>query len=326
MESIKLAQIYLRKTLFFIYFFAICGYAPAALAQSESQPALQPAQQASPQSAPNPPALPVGSVGGMGDINLFPKRVVIDGRRKVASVGLYNKSTQPGEYDIIITDKMMTGDGQLVDLAGISDPAAKATVRAASGLLRYSPRKVMLAGSEAQTVRIMARITPDLPPGEYRTHFSAVAVPPGLDKGFTAEQAAGTANPNTIGVRILPRFGISIPVIVRVGQTTLSAGLADLAVTTQPSGGKVLGLTITRSGTRSAFGDITITAPGLRKPLLEVKGIGVYTELTARRLSLPLPADTNPALLRSGARLKVTYTDDDEAPGQILAQQEFIVP
>lgn len=274
----------------------------------------------------NPPSTPQGAVGGMGDINLYPKRVVIDGRRKVASVGLFNKTTRTGEYDITLTDKVMTRDGQLLDLATTRDPSAQERVKTASKLLRYSPRKIRLGGSEAQTVRIMAQLPPDLPEGEYRTHFSAVAMPPGTDGGFSVENAAQAASPESIGVQITPRFGISIPVIVRVGKTTLTTGLTDLDIRTQPDGAKTLSITITRMGNRSAFGDITVTAPGGKKPLLEARGIGVYTELSERRLTLPLARDIDPALVRRGAKLVITYTDDDHAPGQVLARQEFVVP
>ena len=34
----------------------------------------------------------------------------------------------------------------------------------------------------------------------------------------------------------------------------------------------------------------------------------------------------DPALTARGAKLTVTYTDDDFAPGKILARQDFIVP
>ena len=42
--------------------------------------------------------VPEGSVGGMGDINLYPKRVVIDPRQRIASIGLYNRTIDPGEW------------------------------------------------------------------------------------------------------------------------------------------------------------------------------------------------------------------------------------
>ncbi|MFM9934572.1 MAG: hypothetical protein ACKVOL_00070 [Novosphingobium sp.] len=261
----------------------------------------------------------------MGDINLFPKRVVIDDRARIASVGLYNRATAAGEYEITVSDMAMQRDGHLVDLAAVVDPAARAAVHPASSFLRWSPRHVTLPGSEAQMVRIMARVAPDLPPGEYRSHFTVVSVPPETG-GTSIDEAAGAETGNGIGVRIVPRFGISIPVIVRVGETTLTTGLKDFALTTPAGGTPTLAFTITREGTRSAFGDILITAPGSKKPVAEVKGIGVYTEIAERAVKVVLDPATEPRFLAHGTRLTITYTDDDASPGKVLAKQEFVVP
>ncbi|TCM19785.1 hypothetical protein EDF56_103428 [Novosphingobium sp. PhB165] len=281
-----------------------------------------------PLKAPPPQAstlVPEGAVGGMGDINLYPKRVVIDDRARIASVGLYNRSIERGEYDIAIADKMMTSDGRLLDIETVTDPVERAKVHGAAAMLRWSPRRVVLGGSEAQTIRIMARVAPDTPPGEYRSHFSAVAVPP-EDSSYSIEQAAGGQKLNSIGVRIVPRFGISIPVIVRVGQTTLTAGIENAHLVPLPGGGRGLQLTITRSGTRSAFGDIAVTAPGAKAPLAVLRGLGVYTEIDARQVTVPLDPAADPRLLASGAKLTVTYTDDDVDPGKVLASRDITVP
>lgn len=300
---------------------------PAHAQQAEPEPPLaaDPAAADPAADAPAPAALPTGAIGGMGDINLFPKRVVIDDRQRLANLGLYNRSVATGEYEITVSDMAMQPDGRLVELASLPDPAARAQVQTASGFLRWSPRRVALPGSEAQMVRIMARVPPELPPGEYRSHFTVVSVPPETG-GTSIDEATGAQSADGIGVRIVPRFGISIPVIVRVGQTTLTAGLKDFALVAQPGGGRALSFKITRAGTRSAFGDITITAPGAKKPLGEIKGIGVYTEITERSVLITLDPAADPRLLARGARLSITYVDDDAAPGKTLARQEFIVP
>lgn len=291
----------------------------SALAQAAGQ-ADEPAD-----APPAPAALPSGAVGGMGDINLFPKRVVIDDRARIASVGLYNRAAAPGEYEITVSDMAMQRDGRLVDLASVQDAAARDAVHAASGFLRWSPRHVALPASEAQMVRIMARVPPDLPPGEYRSHFTVVSVPPETG-GTSIDEAAGGETGGGIGVRIVPRFGISIPVIVRVGETTLTAGLKDLRLDAVPGTPLALALTITREGTRSAFGDIVITAPGAKKAVAEIKGIGVYTEIPERAVQVLIDPATEPRFLARGTRWTVSYVDDDVSPGKVLARQEFIVP
>lgn len=270
---------------------------------------------------------PDGAVGGMGDINLYPKRVVIDDRNRVASVGIYNKTGNTGDYDITVGDMVMTGDGRLAEPGAVKagDPAL-ARLKGAAEMVRWSPHRFTLPGNESQMVRIMARVSPDLPPGEYRTHFSTIAVPPG-DDGLTIDEATnGRATPNGIGVKITPRFGISIPVIIRVGETTLNSGLKDLAVTTAPTGQRLINITVTRSGTRSSFGDITFTAPGAPKPIAVIKGVGVYTEVDQRSVTVAVDPKVEARFTASGSHLTASYIDDDFAPGQTLARQDFTVP
>lgn len=295
-----------------------------AMAQIASVPAPAGAGSTTAQA---PAALPAGSVGGMGDINLYPKRVVIDDRNRVASVGVYNKTGNTGDYDISLADMMMTTDGRLVDLASAKDgDPVKARVKGAVDMVRWSPHRFTLPGNESQMVRIMARVSPDLPAGEYRTHFSAIAVPPG-DDGLTIDEATrGKQATGGIGVRITPRFGISIPVIIRVGETTLTSGLKDLSVTSAPDGQKMIRLTITRSGTRSSFGDVTVTAAGAPKPVAMIRGVGVYPEVDERSVTLPVDPTLDARFVASGTKLTVSYVDDDFAPGKTLAKQDFIVP
>jgi hypothetical protein len=272
-------------------------------------------------------AAPTPSVGGMGDINLYPKRVVITDRSRVGTIGIYNKSANSGDYTISVADMVMTPDGRLIELAAMQDgDPAKARIKGAADMLRWSPRRFTLPGNEAQLVRLMARVSPDLPPGEYRTHFSVIAVPPG-DEGLTIDEAtSGQRAGDSIGVRITPRFGISIPVIIRIGETTLTSGLKDLAVITDPGGHRLVRLTITRSGTRSSFGDIAITAPGTSRPVALIRGIGVYTEIDERTVAIPVDPAIDQRLTNPGAHLTATYTDDDHAPGKTLARTDFTVP
>lgn len=305
--------------------FLLAGLSAPAMAQSplgtvQSAPPADAPAVAMPQGA---GAAPQGSVGGMGDVNLYPKRVVITDRERTATVGLYNRAAASGDYDISVNDMKMSEDGQLVDLGAVTDAAARDAVKTASAFLKWSPRRVTLPANEAQMVRIMARVPPDLPPGEYRSHFLAVSVPP--ETGDLSIESATDPAAGGVGVRIMPRFGISIPIIVRVGETTLTTGLRDLAIVAR-GGAYAIALTVTREGTRSAFGDITVTAPGAKKPIAEIKGVGIYTELSRRNVQIPVDPQADPKLYARGARLTVTYTDDDFAPGKTLAKQDFIVP
>jgi len=281
------------------------------------------AQQVEPNESPEAPE---GAVGGFGDVNLFPKRVVIDGRRQIATVGLYNKTADEGDYEISVVDMAMTPEGQLVAFNNGLSEQQKASVKTASPFLRYSPRRVTLRGSESQIVRIMARASSDISPGEYRSHFNVIAVPRNAAGGFSIDNAVSGTEQSGIGVTIRPRFGISIPIIVRIGETTLSVGIREAALLTAQDGSQAVGIILTRSGTRSAFGDIMVTTSGSDVPVTSARGVGVYPEVNERRIILPLNPDFDRSLLTSGRTLSISYTDDDVEPGATLAEHSLIIP
>ncbi|MFZ9396403.1 MAG: hypothetical protein ACO25F_10135 [Erythrobacter sp.] len=298
---------------------ALAFSASSALAQDAGQ---NPPQPASPPAASPPPA---GSVGGMGDVNLFPKRVVLNGRREIASIGLYNKTANDGDYEIKIVDMAMTPEGQLQFFDNGLDEATKARVKTASAMLRHSPRRVLLRGSESQLVRVMARGEAELPDGEYRSHFLVSSVPQASD-GLSIDNAVSGDQAPGIAVTIRPRFGIAIPVIVRIGETTLDVGIKNASMVTAPDGSKAVAFTLTRAGTRSAFGDVTVTAQGASAPVAISKGIGVYPEVDSRQVLVPFDPEADPRFLSSGTRLRIQFVDDDFAPGTKLAEHEFVVP
>lgn len=289
----------------------------AALALLPSSGAAQEAADAQP-SSPQTAAPPAGSVGGLGDINLFPKRLVLEGRREVAVVGLFNKTANEGDYEIAIHDMAMVDGGQLVPFDNLSDEAGKAEVKTASAMLRHSPRRVTLRGSESQTIRLMVRAPADLPPGEYRSHFQVVSVPRDVEAGVSIEDALGENAASGIGVTIRPRFGISIPVIVRIGETTLDVGIRDASILTAADGSQAVSFTLTRSGTRSAYGDVIVTASGRKEPIALARGVGLYPELDNRQVVLPLNTETGAPLSASTA-LTISFVDDDVTPGVVLA-------
>jgi hypothetical protein len=277
----------------------------------------------------NPAAstIPEGSVSGMGDINLYPRRVILDGRQRIASVGIYNKTADEGDYEITVSNMVMASTGQIFAVESLPEGVTAEKLNAADEMLRWSPRRVTLLGNEAQTVRIMARTPADLPPGEYRSHFTVISIPRDVEDGYSIDDAvSGEAEGDKgIGVFIRPRFGISIPVIVRVGNTTLDVSLSRIALVPTEQG-PAIGVTINRSGTRSAYGDIIVTMAGQSEPVAIARGIGVYTEIDSRPYLLALNPEFDPALLVSGAALKITYVDDDVSPGATLASKEFTVP
>jgi hypothetical protein len=165
----------------------------------------------------------------------------------------------------------------------------------------------------------------DAPDGEYRSHFTVVAAPEDSN-GLTIEDAAGPIGPGEIRVRVIPRFGISIPIIVRKGVTNVTAGIENLRIGAGPENKPAILLTITREGNRSVFGDFEVFATaqgGPRVKIGEVKGVAVYPEINRRDVVIGLITPDAPP--QAGAMLEVIYRDDDFRPGATLATAQAVV-
>ncbi|SMD06871.1 hypothetical protein [Novosphingobium sp. B1] len=289
---------------------ALCGHAAKAQSRPPASETAQP---------------PSGSVGGLGDINLYPKRLVLTDRDRVGAIGLYNRSTATGEYEITIDDKVMLPDGNIVELDALGSNSVPSDYKPASAMIRYSPRMVELPGNESQTVRIMPKLAPGMQPGEYRTHFTVTALPP-LDSPDSINNLGGARSNEGIGVQILPRFGISIPVILRIGQTSLHCALKELKLEKTSDTEAMLVITLSREGNRSSFGDVVVSAPGVSKPVAVLRGVGIYTEVQSRTVQLPITLKREGSVLKSGSTLTVSYVDDDVKPGDVLAKQDIRIP
>lgn len=271
-------------------------------------------------------AVPENSVSGMGDINLYPRRVIIQGRQRTAEVGLFNRTANQGDYEIDITEMAMTPEGRLIPLDQVDDPAIAAKVKSARDMIRWSPKRLVLAGSESQTIRLMARPSADTPPGEYRAHFLAISRPDAVAGGVSIDEVVSGRQANGIGVTIKPRFGISIPVIVRVGETTLRLGIENPRLIDLPDGRRALSLKLNREGTRSAYGDVRVFRSNSEEAIVIARGVGIYPEIDSRTLVLPFTLGEDVAPLSSGEKLKIVFIDDDFDPGAVLVEAAFTAP
>lgn len=249
------------------------------------------------------------------DINLSPRRLVVpDGARAAEQVVLFNRGGAGATYAIELVDLAMNEEGRLVAMS--ENPASAARVRSAASMIRYSPRRVTLAPGESQVVRIQVRRPTDLAPGEYRTHFTVSALPP-EDTGLAIEEAVAATASGEIRIQLTTVYGVSIPLIVREGELTARASISAVAparIENRPA----IALTIDRSGDRSIYGDLTVALDdGSDRVIAQLRGVGVYPEVDRRHVVVELAADA-PALA-PGARVKVSYVDQDHDKGAVLA-------
>jgi len=225
---------------------------------------------------------------------------------------------------------VMLPDGEIVAVADTQgNPAARAIaerVKSAQGVLQVSPRRITLAPGQGQTIRLRVAGAPDDASAvELRSHLTIASLPP-REAGVTAEEAAAGTRPGELRFQINALLGLSIPAIVRMTDPDVRAGIENPKVSFARIGGAntpptpVLSVELVRLGASSLFGNVEVRPQGQpRSPALGVaRGVGVYPEIDRRTIQIPLTRAPQP-----GERLEVTFTDDDSAPGRLLAKLDF---
>jgi hypothetical protein len=247
---------------------------------------------------------------GVGDLLVAPTRIVLDGRRGTEIV-LNNVGDEPATYRISVEFRRMTADGNLVDVA---DPTPQE--KAAADMIVYAPRRVTLAPHEPQSIRIAARPPQGLPDGEYRVHLLFRAVPP------ATPIAANNGEPvKGLHLELIPIYGVTIPVIVRLGNLQATAGISNVELE-KKDGREEIGLDLNRSGTRSTFGEVLVLKPGVKDPIAIQKAVAVYTELGTRHVSIPIDENYKGDL--SGP-VTVQYIETYEDGNQKLAETQAVL-
>jgi P pilus assembly chaperone PapD len=221
-------------------------------------------------------ALPTAAEAGVGDLLVAPTRVVLDGR-KGAEIILNNIGDEPATYRVSIEFRRMTENGDLADVAAPTDVDRKA-----EDMIVYAPRKVTLAPHEPQAIRIPARAPQGLPDGEYRVHMLFRAIPP----ANPVVQPAGEA-PKGVQFKLTPIYGVTIPIIVRLGNLQASAAITNVHLDSG-SGVPRVALDLTRQGSRSTYGEIRVLKAGVKEPIALAKGVAIYTEIGTRHVSVPI--------------------------------------
>jgi hypothetical protein len=193
----------------------------------------------------------------------------------------------------------------------------------ASPYLRFFPRSVTLGPNEAQTVKVQVVKAGNLAPGEYRSHVYFRAIPKEKPLG---EEEVTQQDPASISVKLVPIFGITIPVIIRVGKATANVTLSDLALRYENDTIPKLKFTFNRAGNYSVYGDISVdhvSPVGAVTRVGIANGIAVYTPNTKRSFEFSLFNDKG--VDYSGGSLRVTYSAPSDVKPEKYAEAELML-
>lgn len=221
------------------------------------------------------------SLQAQGDLMVFPKRIVFEGAVKTNELNIANIGKDTARYTISFVQYRMNEDGSFTE---IKTPDVGQNF--SDKFLRYYPRSVVLAPKESQVVKVQLTKTNLLTPGEYRSHIYFRAIPNAKPLG--EEEKKDTT---TLSIRLIPVFGITIPAIIRVGESDTKMTLSDLNFSVQNDTIPVLQVKMNRTGNMSVYGELTVnhlSPAGKATPVGKASGIAVYTPNTARRFQLQL--------------------------------------
>ena len=259
----------------------------------------------------------LGAVAYAQDVNVFPTRVVLEDRTRGAEVVVFNRGDRPNVYRIELQDQRMTPDGRL-EAFDEAHPRP-ADWRSAVDYVRFSPRQVTLSPGQSQTIRLAARRPPDLAAGEYRSHLSIVTVPPSAT-GDSIERAAGALSRSEIGITLTPIYGVSIPVIVRVGEPRSTVALQSPRLISE-NGHRYMVVELQRGGEASAYADLEVlwSNGGASRRIGMMRGVAVYPELSGRTVRVAVDPDAT-GDLRGGITTIRYVVDARDARSAVLAE------
>jgi hypothetical protein len=255
-------------------------------------------------------------LSAQGDLLITPRRVVFEGNKQSQELTLANTGQDTARYNVSFVQYRMTDAGSF-ELIEVPDSGQYF----ADKYLRFFPRSVTLAPGEAQVVRMQFRKLPDMQNGEYRSHVYFRAVP--KETALGDEKLADTTS---IGIRLVPIFGIAIPIIVRVGELDLNVKLSELSLDTKSDTIPNLAVTFNRSGDKSVYGDLTVIwVPDKGEPVEVgvVRGIAVYTPNKLRRFNIQLRKPEGVDFSRG--KLLIRYQAPNDLKPEVYAEREIIL-
>jgi P pilus assembly chaperone PapD len=237
---------------------------------------------------------------------LAPTRLIFENNSRAQELTIVNGTDQPQTYRVRLEDRLLKDDGEF---EVITDPAAPYV---ASPLLRLSARQFVIGPRESATVRVLLRRPAGLASGEYRSHLVVTELPTMNAPVTTADAGDGVA------VRITTVFGISIPILVRSGETSARLTVSDVKRVTPPESPdlETIDVKLSIQGNRSMFVDLRLVSARQRRsaPILVNKGVAIYAPLNARVMTMSLNAEQTAKLRAGGVVLQYQEVNKDGAP------------
>ncbi len=262
--------------------------------------------------------LSTGETQAQGNLLIMPRRIVFEGAKKSEQITVANTGKDTAKYVVSIVQMRMKDDGSFEK---ITTPDSGQYF--SDKYIRFFPRTITLAPNESQVIKMQLNKAGKLAAGEYRSHIYFRALP--KEKPLGEEEAS--KDTAAISIKLVPIFGITIPVIIRVGETSAKVELTNISLQIVNDTLPKLSMKFIRSGNNSVFGDIQvdyISPQGKVTKVGSVKGLAVYTPNTLRNFQCDL--DRIKGIDYHTGKLHIVYTSPAEVKKAAkLAEGEIVL-
>ncbi|MBB3764814.1 fimbrial biogenesis chaperone [Sphingomicrobium lutaoense] len=245
---------------------------------------------------------------GVGDLLVAPTRVILDGGRGT-QVLLNNIGEEEATYRLTAELRRMGEDGSLDDVE-----TPNTTEKLARDMVIFAPRRITLPPNQPQAIRIAARAPAGVQDGEYRIHLLFRAIP----KPRPVEERAQTEG---LSFRLTPVYGVTIPVIVRLGRLEVQAAITDVRKVEQGER-TAIAVDLTRSGQRSTYGRIDVFKEGEEEAIAFLNGVAIYPEINRRTVTLQVREDYQGPLT---GKVKVEYRASPDEGSALIASTDAVL-
>jgi hypothetical protein len=250
-----------------------------------------------------------------GNLLITPRRVVFEGNKQSQELTLANTGADTAKYSVSFVQYRMNDEGGFEQIE-TPDPGQLF----ADKYLRFFPRTVTLPPNGSQVIRMQYRKGTDMQNAEYRSHVYFRAVP----KETLLGDEETSKDSTTIGVKLVPIFGISIPVIIRNGELDLQLDLTHINIDLKSDTLPILSVTLERSGNKSVYGDLSVMwVPEAGNPIEVgiVRGLAVYTPNKQRIFKMQLR--NLPGVDYTKGKLSIKFQAQSDAKAEVYAEKDF---
>ncbi len=219
---------------------------------------------------------------GSKTLMINPVRVVFEGRTRTATVHVSNTNSEPIKYRISLVTLRKNAEGKLAFVENETEED-----KFVQSMIRFSPRQATIEPGTRQVVKLMVRKPADLPEGEYQTRIRFMPL---------ADQVSSSTSKNNVPaksqINIDLLVGVTIPVVIQHGKVKAAVSPAKIVLQKHPQipSGLAAIITLSRSGSYSAFGDVVVShIAGSDKTLIgKGESVGIYIPDVSRTFAIPL--------------------------------------